>query len=83
MQFKLIVCEYHYSIMSESNYDEFEHYNFDQDKYIHSGNSGKQRTKKEASEHTNHFDPSGHSRKIMNKLQNTEHNKKVEVKAKK
>ncbi|GBP50193.1 hypothetical protein EVAR_97194_1 [Eumeta japonica] len=39
--------------------------------------SGKQRTKKEVSEHTNHFDPSGHSRKIVKKLMNTENNKKA------
>uniref|UniRef100_A0A2A4IRY3 Uncharacterized protein n=1 Tax=Heliothis virescens TaxID=7102 RepID=A0A2A4IRY3_HELVI len=38
--------------------------------------SGKQRTKKEVNEHTNHFDPSGHSRKIVTKLMNTENNKK-------
>jgi len=43
---------------------------------MNAGHSGKQRSKKEASEHTNHFDPSGHSRKIVNKLVNTEQNKK-------
>jgi hypothetical protein len=64
--------------MSESHFDEYEHYNFEYDKHIYSGHSGKQRTKKEASEHTNHFDPSGHSRKIVTKMQNTEHNKKME-----
>lgn len=62
--------------MSESHFDEYEHYNYDSDKHINSGNSGKQRTKKEVREHTNHFDPSGHSRKITTKLQNTEQNKK-------
>jgi len=40
--------------------------------------TGKNRSKKEASEHTNHFDPSGHSRKLSTKLQNTESNKKEE-----
>lgn len=55
--------------------DKYEHYNFDQDKYIFSAHSGKQRTKKEASTHTNHFDPSGHSRKILTKLINTEKNR--------
>lgn len=65
--------------MSESHFDEYEHYNFDQEKHMHCGKSGKQRTKKEASEHTNHFDPSGHSRKIAQKLQNTEKNKKDET----
>lgn len=54
----------------------------DHDKHIYSGHSGKQRSKRESSEHTNHFDPSGHSRKIMNKLVNTENNKKAEVKSK-
>lgn len=64
--------------MSESHFDKYEHFNFDldQDKKIYSGHSGKQRSKKEASEHTNHFDPSGHTRKITDKLQNLEHNKK-------
>jgi len=56
--------------------DEYEHYNYDQDKYANQGHSGKQRTKKEASDHTNHHDPSGHSRKILTKLQNTEQNQK-------
>jgi len=64
--------------MSESHFDEYEHYNFEYDKHIYSGHSGKQRTKKEVSEHTNHFDPSGHSRKIVTKIQNTEQNKKLE-----
>lgn len=69
--------------MSETHFDEYEHYNFDHDKHLYSGHSGKQRTKKESSEHTNHFDPSGHSRKIVTKLMNTETNaKKQEVKAK-
>ena len=27
--------------MSEDHFDEYEHYNFDQDKNIHSGHSGK------------------------------------------
>ncbi len=64
--------------MSESHFDEYEHYNYDQEKHINMGKGGKQRTKKEASEHTNHFDPSGHSRKITLKLQNAEKNKKEE-----
>jgi len=88
--------------------DEYDEYNYDQDKLVnsgHSGNiftieiiflisahfteqcminvfffhsSGKNRSKKEASEHTNHFDPSGHSRKISTKLHNAETNKKDE-----
>jgi nuclear protein 1 len=64
--------------MSESHFDNYEHYNFDQDKYVYSGKSGKQRTKKEAELHTNHNDPSGQTRKILTKLQNTEHNHREE-----
>ncbi|EAT45564.1 AAEL003160-PA [Aedes aegypti] len=62
--------------MSELHFDEYEKYNFEFDKHMFSGHSGKQRTKKEASEHTNHYDPSGHSRKITTKLRNTEQNRK-------
>nr|BAN20797.1 conserved hypothetical protein [Riptortus pedestris] len=62
--------------MSESHFDEYEHYNFDHDKQLYSGHSGKQRSKKEADEHTNHHDPCGHSRKIVTKMQNTEANRK-------
>ncbi|XP_054272559.1 nuclear protein 1 [Macrosteles quadrilineatus] len=65
--------------MSETHFDEYEHYNFDIDKHLYSGHSGKQRTKKEASEHTNHFDPSGHTRKITDKQMKTEQNKKPET----
>lgn len=68
--------------MSESHFDEYEHYNFEYDKHLYSGHSGKQRSKKEVFEHTNHFDPSGHSRKIVTKLMNTEMNRKLEVKTK-
>ncbi|XP_055370932.1 nuclear protein 1 [Condylostylus longicornis] len=63
--------------MSEAQYDKYEHYNFDHDKHIFSSHSGKQRSKKEASTHTNHFDPSGHSRKILTKLMNTDSNNKT------
>ncbi|KAM8716640.1 hypothetical protein ACLKA7_003508 [Drosophila subpalustris] len=66
--------------MSEAHFDEYEHYNYDHGKHIFSGHSGKQRSKKEASEHTNHFDPSGHSRKILTKLMNTNNNKKTKTK---
>lgn len=65
--------------MSESHFDAYEHYNFEYDKHIFSGHSGKQRSKREVTEHTNHFDPSGHSRKILTKLINTENNKKKQV----
>jgi len=56
-------------------YDEYEHYNFDHDKHMFSGKSGKMRTKKEASQNTNHTDTCGHTRKIVTKLHNMEHNK--------
>lgn len=56
--------------------DDYDKYDFEMEKHIHSGHSGKQRSKKEASDHTNHNDPSGHSRKIVTKLKNTEQNKK-------
>jgi len=60
--------------MSEAHFDEFEHYNFDQDKAMRSGHSGKQRTKKEASMNTNKHNPGGHERKIVTKLMNAEKN---------
>merc|ERR1712055_1212510 len=63
--------------MSEEHFDEFEHYNFDQDKAMRSGHSGKQRTKKEASMNTNKHNPGGHERKIVTKLQNMEKNNRV------
>ncbi|RWS04937.1 nuclear protein 1-like protein [Dinothrombium tinctorium] len=62
--------------MSEAHFDEYDYYNFDQDKYLYSGHSGKQRTKKEAETNTNHFDPSGHTRKVLTKMHNTEANRK-------
>merc|ERR1712050_751991 len=63
--------------MSEAHFDEFEHYNFDQEKNMKSGHSGKQRTKKEASMNTNKHNPGGHERKIVTKLQNMEKNNRV------
>jgi nuclear protein 1 len=62
--------------MSENHFDEYEHFNYDQEKYMNAGHSGKQRSKKEAAEHTNKNDPSGHSRKIVTKMINTENNRK-------
>ena len=45
-------------------------------------NLGKQRTKKEASLNTNHHNPGGHERKILNKLMNAEkHNKQRDAAA--
>lgn len=66
--------------MSEAHFDEYEHYNYEQEKVLHAGHGGKQRTKKEQSDHTNRHDPSGHSRKIVTKLMNTENNKKTDTK---
>lgn len=63
--------------MSEQHFDKYEHYNFDQDKAMFSGHSGKQRSKKEAEQHTNHHNPSGHERKIVTKLQNAEQKAKT------
>lgn len=66
--------------MSEQHFDKYEHFNYDHDKHIFTGHSGKQRSKREVADHTNHFDPSGHSRKILTKLINTEHNKRLNPK---
>merc|ERR1712002_625401 len=64
------------SKMSESHFDKYEHYNYDQDKAMYSGGSGKQRSKLEAAQHTNQHNPAGHERKIATKLMNAEKNKK-------
>jgi len=63
--------------MSESHFDEYEHYNYDQDKAMFSGHSGKQRSKKEAEQNTNRHNPGGHERKIVQKLQNAEAKQKA------
>merc|ERR1712039_99699 len=65
------------TIMSESHFDEYEHYNYDQDKAMFSGHSGKQRSKKEAEQNTNRHNPGGHERKIVQKLQNAEAKQKA------
>lgn len=64
--------------MSEDHLDEYEHYNFEQDKITNTGHSGKQRSKKEVSDHTNKTDPGGHTRKLVKKMENTEKNRKDE-----
>jgi len=71
----------HSVTMSEAHFDEYEHYNFDQDKSIHSGHSGKQRTKKEAEQNTNRHNPGGHERKIVTKLMNAEKNSNNKIKS--
>ena len=63
--------------MSEEHFDEFEHFNYDQEKEMKSGHSGKQRTKKEAALNTNQHNPAGHERKIATKLMNAEKNTKA------
>ena len=59
----------------EAHFDDYEHWNFDYEKHTFSGHSGKGRSKKEASQHTNHHDPSGHTRKVLTKFVNCEHKK--------
>jgi len=57
--------------------DQYDEYNYDQDKYEAGGGSGKGRSKKEAEQHTNHHDPGGHTRKTTQKLVNS-HDKEKE-----
>ena len=52
---------------------EYEHYNYDSDKFLHT-KGGKGRTKNEAAMN-DHQDPGGHTRKIVNKLKNSEEKK--------
>ncbi|KAM9784080.1 nuclear protein 1b [Syngnathus typhle] len=51
-------------------YDQYDYYNLS-DKYTE-GASRKGRSKKEASDNTNKHNPTGHERKIVEKLQNNE-----------
>jgi len=63
--------------------DQYEHYNYDEEtqKQMNSGHSGKQRSKKEAEQHTNQHDVGGHTRKTVQKLQNNAQNQKEQTKA--
>ena len=54
----------------EAHFDEYEHWNYDHDKHMFSGRSGKGRSKKEACLNTNRPDPCGHNRKVVQKLMN-------------
>lgn len=64
---------------SPSKYDdEYEEYNYEQDKIANSGHSGKQRSKKEQVDQKKP-DPSGHSRKIAANLQNSVKNNQEEA----
>jgi len=66
------------SASSEAHFDDYEHYNYDQDSSVYSaGKSGGKRSKAASNAHKNHHDPSGHTRKIVTKLQNTEKNQKI------
>ncbi|AWP19515.1 putative nuclear protein 1-like [Scophthalmus maximus] len=58
------------SSFEDEYYDQYEYYNLT-DKYTE-GSARKGRTKKEASDNTNRPNPSGHERKIVEKLQNSE-----------
>lgn len=63
--------------MSERFFDQYDHYNFEQDRIANTGHSGKQRTKREVVENTNRFDPNnGHTRKLITKYKNTEVNRR-------
>lgn len=53
----------------EQYMDEYDKYNIEQDKYENQGHSGKGRSKKEV-EQNHHEDPSGHTRKTVQKLVN-------------
>lgn len=55
--------------------DEYDKYDVEQDKVVHSSHSGKGRSKKEVDQH-HHPDPSGHTRKNVQKLVNNAHNQR-------
>uniref|UniRef100_G3PQA9 Nuclear protein 1b n=1 Tax=Gasterosteus aculeatus TaxID=69293 RepID=G3PQA9_GASAC len=65
------------SSFEEENYDQYEYYNLS-DKYAESS-ARKGRTKKEASDNTNRPSPSGHERKLVEKLQNLDCQKKLQI----
>lgn len=68
--------------LDDTREDEYEKYNYDQDKYMPGGGSGKGRTRKEAEENTNRPDPGGHTRKGVQKLMNNhEKEKEQQLKA--
>uniref|UniRef100_A0A0B7BT76 Nuclear protein 1 n=1 Tax=Arion vulgaris TaxID=1028688 RepID=A0A0B7BT76_9EUPU len=60
------------SASDEKFMGEYDKYNIEQDKYENHAHSGKGRTKKEAEQH-HHEDPSGHTRKNVQKLVNNSH----------
>lgn len=58
--------------MSSIPVDDYEHYNYEE----FPGKGGKHRSKVEIEKNTNKPDTCGHTRKILQKLVNTEHNKR-------
>ncbi|XP_077413565.1 nuclear protein 1b [Vanacampus margaritifer] len=64
------------SNFEDQYYDQYDYYNLS-DKYTE-GASRKGRTKKEASDNTNRHNPTGHERKIVEKLQNSDKKKSNE-----
>jgi len=64
----------------EAYQDDYEHYNYDHEKHIFSGHSGKGRSKKEACLNTNRNEPGGHTRKAVNKLINNNNKQKAVTK---
>lgn len=57
------------SSYSSIDLGEYEHYNYDDNP---AGKCGKNRSKLESALHTNQNDPCGHTRKIVEKLHNSE-----------
>lgn len=57
----------------DHNLDRFDHMSIDLHRHVTSSHSGKGRTKREASAHTNRPDPCGHCRKPVTKLVNNSH----------
>ena len=59
----------------EKYLDELDDYNIEQDKFVHSGHSGKGRSKKEMEQHS-HTEAGGNTRKGAQKLMNNAANNK-------
>ena len=57
--------------------DEYEEYNYDQEKYVKGGHGGKGRSKKE-SEQNRHADAGGHTRKCCQNMMSSHHNQTAE-----
>ena len=59
---------------AETYLDEYDVVSVEQHKYMYSSHSGKGRSKREATCNTNRHDPSGHTRKAVQKLVNNNNN---------